>query len=436
VKKSTLLLIAIIVIIIASSLTYYSIKNETPLVSKPVTNWSQYVKTNTKTISLPNGNKSELLFFDSLLLNKKIFMLGESAHGIEEYSSIKLRIIKYLHEHLNFNTIVFESGIEECALINELRDSLIPIEMLRQGVFPIWQTTTNVDLMTYIKKNNIKIFGIDNQYSTDYHSKYLKIQIAKIDINLEKKIYEFDTLFYNYCYRVNFKIGNSSSQKKHMLSMLKEADRACSNLNKKIDLLLQDNQKTKLNESENFKTLKIILRNKKYLWHSYLKTTEYFSDRDSIMTTNFKFIIDSIIPQEKVIFWAHNSHISKTGIQNPSSYLGKKLNNIYGKKIYNVGLYSYQGELMDIQRKKIKISKPSENSLEDILTVNKFVSFTPQKFGYFINLNNVKVTKENSWMNIPLKSFAWGDFETIITPKNEYDGIILINEASCPLYIK
>lgn len=433
-KKNSILLI---IIIIVSFLIYsYLIKDEKHQPNNNLTNWSHYVKTNTKTISLPNGNENELLFFDSLFLNKKIIMLGESSHGIEQYSSIKLRIIKYLHEYLNFNIIVFESGIEECALINESRDSLMPLDMLKQGMFPIWQTKTNVDLMTYIKVNNIEIYGIDNQYSTNHHSKYLKIQIAKIDVNLGKKIYGFDTLFYNHCYRETLKTGNSLSQKKHMLSMHKEAEKACSLLNKKIELLVKADQKKIKIESKNLKMLKIVLRNKIYLWRNYLKSTKYFLDRDSVMATNFKYLVDSIIPKEKIIFWAHNSHISKTGIQNPTSYLGKKLNDLYGKEIYNIGLYSYQGELMDIQRKKIKISKPSENSLEDILTINKYISFIPKKCGYFINLNNVLVTKENSWMDNRLKSFAWGNFETIITPKKEYDGIILINEASCPLYIK
>jgi len=148
---------------------------------------------NYKLISITDNNTYDLSYLDTILKEKQVVMLGESAHGIEEYSLVKYRIIKHLHEKLNFNIIAFESGISECAFLDEMKDSLNSKELLEKGIVQVWQTESNIKLMNYIKENNIKIVGIDNQISTKYNSEYLKTAINKYDKIAAKKIYSIDT---------------------------------------------------------------------------------------------------------------------------------------------------------------------------------------------------------------------------------------------------
>jgi hypothetical protein len=63
----------------------------------------QFPDNNYKLISITDNNTYDLSYLDTILKEKQVVMLGESAHGIEEYSLVKYRIIKHLHEKLNFN---------------------------------------------------------------------------------------------------------------------------------------------------------------------------------------------------------------------------------------------------------------------------------------------------------------------------------------------
>ena len=57
---------------------------------------------------LENTNYS---FLSQILKDKKIVLLGEQSHGDGATFEEKITLIKYLHENLGFNTIIFESGM-------------------------------------------------------------------------------------------------------------------------------------------------------------------------------------------------------------------------------------------------------------------------------------------------------------------------------------
>lgn len=87
-----------------------------------------------------------------------------------------------MHKKLNFNAIFFESGISELAYVNEKKKDLSATDMLMNSLFYVWHTETNVQLMQYIKDNNIQIFGLDHQYTSDQYSEYIKLAGKSIDL--------------------------------------------------------------------------------------------------------------------------------------------------------------------------------------------------------------------------------------------------------------
>jgi erythromycin esterase len=384
-------------------------------------------------ISITNNNSQDLTFLDSLLFEKKIVLLGESSHGINEYSLLKLRFIKYLHEKLHFNTILFESGISECAYIDENKENLTPTEMLNNGVFFIWQTQSNIRLMQYIKDNNIKIYGIDNQYTSPKNSEYIKLVGFKIDINLSSKIYSLDTAIAQLYFNKNTYSNVFNSAKDRFLCLKSEMNKTYTSFISKIDSVLHTKNLQQAISENKLLLLRKILLKKLYYVNTVTQGSVYSKQRDSIMGNNLKFIVDSLDKDSKIIVWAHNSHISKTGSQNPTSYLGKIIQKNYGKVTYGIGLYAYQGESMENRRiGKIIIPKPDSGRLEyHLFQLTNNIHF--ENKAVFQNFYNLQLTKENHWLTEKMPAFGWGF--TPIIPIEEYDGVILINKATAPAYI-
>lgn len=46
--------------------------------------------------------------------DRRIVLLGENGHGVAAFSAIKAELVRYLHEHLGFEVVAFESGFHEC----------------------------------------------------------------------------------------------------------------------------------------------------------------------------------------------------------------------------------------------------------------------------------------------------------------------------------
>jgi erythromycin esterase len=384
-------------------------------------------------ISILNDNDQDLTFLDSLLSEKKIILLGESAHGVNEYSLLKFRLIKYLHEKLHYNTILFESGISECAYVDENKENLSPTEMLNDGLFSIWQTKSNIDLMQYIQNNNIHIYGFDNQYTSSKNSEYIKLIAPKVDLGFANKIYTLDTTIARLYFNNNTYSSTPNKTKDHYLNLKQEINATYPQFIFKIDSSLNRENSKRIISRNEFSLLKKILLNKLYYVNTVIQGPTYIKQRDSIMGNNFKFLIDSLNKDSKIIVWAHNSHIAKTGSLNPTSYLGKIIQKNYSKITYGIGFYAYQGETMENRRTgKVIISKPDSTRLEYHLF--KLANNVPfENKALFQNFYNIQLTKENNWLTRKMPAFGWGF--TPIIPIEEYDGIILINKATAPTYI-
>jgi erythromycin esterase-like protein len=103
----------------------------------------KWIKDNSREILPADSDYKEFGFLDSLLINKRIVMLGENTHGSSEYYLLKNRIIHYLHEKLGFNILTGES--------DEL-DHLYP-EQIDQGIRSKLTTHFRTKLTTLIRAN-------------------------------------------------------------------------------------------------------------------------------------------------------------------------------------------------------------------------------------------------------------------------------------------
>jgi erythromycin esterase-like protein len=136
--------------------------------------WQQWIRYNHNLItSLSSENFADLEFLDTFLQNKTIVQMGEVAHGIAEQNRLRVRLIKYLHQRLGFDVVVFESGFYECAMMNDQIVNLPSLSALKNSLYSFWHTSDLLDLYEYLKQsrssiNELMIGGIDIQPTGDY----------------------------------------------------------------------------------------------------------------------------------------------------------------------------------------------------------------------------------------------------------------------------
>ncbi len=115
--------------------------------------------------------------------NKRIVLLGEFTHGASEISTLRNDLIRYLHQKKGFNVILFESGIGEVVLNDFRKEKLSPKQMTYGFIGP-WRTQEFVELMTYVKSNDLSIARFDVQRSDSHLNTYLKRRAKKKSLTL------------------------------------------------------------------------------------------------------------------------------------------------------------------------------------------------------------------------------------------------------------
>ena len=111
-----------------------------PLQTEPPAEWVAYVQAQAhplQSIDPLNTDYSDLAFLAPLLQGRNIVELGESGHGVAEFSQTKIRLIKYLHEQLGYDVMAFESSILSTYLANEQASQLTPTAFMQDSIFAV-----------------------------------------------------------------------------------------------------------------------------------------------------------------------------------------------------------------------------------------------------------------------------------------------------------
>lgn len=278
-------------------------------------------KLNANSILIESGQLSQINsdfdFLSEFIGNVKVVGLGESTHGTSEVFQIKNRIIKYLIEKEEFNTIIFEGDMESHFSINKMLKENENIDTIMTNLFGVYQTEEIKELFEWLKNRHqlpsIKIWGCDMQEDTyniqaliDFSENYDEMLLDKVLAYQEEyKVYESLDLVDSLLMHVEMKRGEY---------LEKISVEELNKLSKNIDLL------------------------KQYVYFDANIGNNRSVHRDSSMANNINWICDSY-PETKAIIWGHNSHISKVKNEKMGGFLEEKLNDKY----FNIGFSLNKG---------------------------------------------------------------------------------------------
>jgi erythromycin esterase len=413
----------------------------------PAPQWVSYVQAQAnpiQSIDASNTDYSDLAFLEPILQGRDIVELGESGHGVAEFSQAKIRLIKYLHEQLGYDVIAFESSILSCYLANEQSSQLTPKAFMQNSVFAVWSTTDVENLFSYIQSTQttahpLTLAGFDVQLTTPYEEQnrptIFQQVVGQVDPTYAQQVYTMDQTF----------ILNSG-QNSYILANYSDLKTKYQALTAFLDANMTQIQKAYPTRP----LFPTVVRQAAWGMSAYLdelndmalSTSGNYVDsnspRDAGMATNLELLVDNLYAGKKVMVWAHNAHIMHNGssynnddFENMGSYIFSR----YGTRVYTLGLYMYQGSAIFntggvwVPSEVYTIPPASAVSVEGLLHTagDPFV---------FLDLSEVPGSSdETAWMyeNYPIREWGVEQGEMIVT--SEYDGILQIDTVHPPAFV-
>ncbi len=395
--------------------------------------WIHWIKGNHETLSsITSEDFSDLQFFKPLLEGKRLVQLGESGHGVKQFNRMKVRLIKFLHQEMDFDVIAFESSIYSTYYINERVSDLTPVNMMTNSIFRVWGTHEVLELFEYIKETRqsgdpLILAGFDiqplvyNDPELNRKNSFWDV-ISKIDQDYAEEVYTFDANFTEEYRSVLTENAHPSRLKPYKIYYYDLAS------------FIEDNMAELINLNPEHPELPPLLRQTALSLYCYISMQNADPDiktevRDKGMAENVEFLLNDMFPDKKIISWAHNFHIAHDteNSSHQQKSMGSWLHSNYAQDMYTVGFYMYRGVSASNTREQLTVVPATSGSIESIL-------YRPRKRYLFVDMLNQNQSYGNSWMFTRITGLVWGTSAIELIPRDQYDGILFIDTVSMPDY--
>lgn len=390
---------------------------------------------------IPANKFDDLEMLKPLLHDKRIVFLGESSHGVAQFNLAKTRLIQFLHQDMGYNVLAFESGMGNVMNAQGQIDKQAALQTMKDAIFGVWWTKETLPLFDYAKSTQateqpLVLTGFDIQQQGAFtNGDWLQNpKLAQQFNEAEKQLAEWssgkDLKGYQ---KVKATIIDVYKQVKSQIQIKEKELQAAypkePHIVKLMDRTLAD--RIRLADEYIELTIQSNIDIEQNNIEAFLQTMEW---RDQAMMENLLWLAEEVYPTEKFIVWAHNDHIRKAqsdvmGSPYPVKLMGERLPDIYKKYSYVLGLYMTSGETANNMGEPMPVLPPVKGSIEDILS-------STNKPYTFIDLRNRQNERGNSWMFEPRLSYSWGMIQESLVPRDQYDGLLLIDQVNKPTYIK
>jgi len=407
--------------------------------------WDTYVKDHHHVVaSVDSDNFDDLQFLKDLIGDKRIVQLGESGHGVAEFDSVKVRLIKFLHQQMGFDVISFESGLFECEWTRRMDpDEFNRFWHMYSSIFGVWHAYETLELFEYIRQSKLTprplvLAGFDPQFSAflglQNQPRFLRDTLAPVDADYAQLVYEVESEYVDNWFRPEFTWSNKDRLDVFYADAIGfvTGNRAAIEASWPDDPRIVDLLVAIL--SNNLTRLEL-----QWIYTTRPNTPDYTLVRDRAMADNLDYLADVLYPDKKIITWAHNFHIrydqpnvyGQGGGRTMGYYVGQRRRD----EVYTVGLQMYRGRAAWNNRQTYWLRPPyRENSLEAIgyaagrkLAVIDMLSALPGPGNSY--------GTGSSWMDDWIFTWSWGATGPILLrPRANYDALLFVDTVHPPSY--
>lgn len=265
----------------------------------------------------------------------RIVGMGEAAHGGTEFELIKAELVKTLVTRYGYRHLLLEAGVPQCAAINEYISSGKGDPKRIMGLYFSWpyKTLAFYNIVNWLKDFNsgkpineqVKFYGMDVQASQPL--KAMRFELTKYG-NITGLT---DTLLLPDLEAVN----GTEKENKELLEKI-YARYAGRNYENRTDSLVIMN----IIETQ--------------ICNNIQHGGSRYAYREEILFKYAVMVINALPKEEKIMIWAHNSHVSKNCSKRKS--MGSMLLDEYGNDYKSIGFEfsrgSFRATSMDENTKK------------------------------------------------------------------------------------
>ena len=396
-----------------------------------------------------NSDYSDLQFLKEELRNKNIVAIGEQTHKDGTTFKARSRLIQFLIKEMEFEAIIFESGIYDVRYGWKSFKSSGYIMNFSNSIMEEWRTnTTNKELFLFLKKwslsgNTLEMGGFDCKFTSRYRKKYTdeldaNLILIKPEIQNNPDYIEYRNILEEFGNATFVKAAFPNLSKKETRQFIKGSELVRNTLKSVNHHFLQ----TVISMDDGIllysstSIFKLIFRKSALM--------ELNNGRDILMAEALNHLLENDYKNKKVILFGATYHfirnnqklttIKKNGIHKrlsipESIIMGDLLSKKYKKDIYTIGFTAYSGYFGRIYKegKSGKEITPAEDG-----SLEKKLHDSNLENGLLILSNKHK--KPDWWHNgISIRLFS---YESSVTSKDwsdVLDAVFYVQEME-PLY--
>jgi erythromycin esterase len=416
--------------------------------------WLPWINDNHHTVrSLVSRRSEDLQFLKTVIGGRRLVQLGESGHGVKQFSQAKVRLIRFLHQEMGFDVIAFESGLHECWSAGRASGAVPADSTMRRCTFGVWHTDEVVQLFEYLRETQqtarpLHLAGFDVQISSYRGSQgapqFLYDVVAKVDSGYAARVRDLDARFQVEYPRITAAAGGGTIDPRSLADSMAAID-ARFLFTARYDSLTAflDRHAAALAAAyAGDPAVPLVARQTSWSRGQFTRmsllqigTADRFATRDRAMADNIDFLMDRLYPGKKVIVWAHNAHVMHdrasmqelgTSFVFPPS-MGAWLSQRRRAELYTVGLFMYRGSAANNLRAAYAIEPPLANSLEALF-------YRVRKRWVFVDMLGQARSNSTGWMFEPIPAKEWGNIDLRFIPRNQFDGVLFIDTVDPPAY--
>ncbi|UMR29233.1 erythromycin esterase family protein [Massilia sp. MB5] len=379
---------------------------------------------------------ADLQFLKPLLQDQRFLALGESGHGVAEFTFIKTRMVKFLHEQMGFDVLALEGSLTGCHDANANMERQTAAASMAQCAAGVSQTAEMTALFEYIRHTHttarpLLVAGFDtHQYgaAAQIIPARFDAMLALIAPDMQSRVAtaeaQLDTFYKQ-------RLQNPQSVQEKLAGVWQENGELIRLIKVYTDLraALEAGRTTlyphyRGREQEIDVAIQEALARTTYLQQLLLgpMSKEAIALREQVMASNIKFLQKNLYAGKKVVAWGHNAHIAKQAEIYPANTYAPAFAD---SGAYVVGLYMGRGVAANNGRAIYEIAAPAGDTLEALLANG----------GYkisFIDLH--RADKGPDWPSKPITARVWGLFPATIIPRQSYDALLYVDTVTPPQY--